>query len=707
MMSPLVQAEFFLTQKDYYFLSDVFSREIEAMLPVRGTVIFWGPAWSKGEEKEWFHGKKIEKQLGSRLASLKPGIVKDRLILPLHVDSGDNVAAVVQGIDPALLGKMADEWLREFREAVQARLEKVRKTFVDPVTGLYTTGLLLDWIDRYRQEEANNILFLICAKRKSRRVTKQLPQTVQIGRFIDATTPAPLFYLGGDVFAQLQDKLTRREALKTAHHLLQRLKRKGVQSAHVGISILDEVKQQKDAAAVLQECWQAMEVAERRGPFSLCEGSYLADTESHPFALPEQQVVADVRRKWRGTKQFGMIRLRADKPAAGTLSKGELDMQITALLPEGASYVSLSSKEGYIFIPGIPAKKVQQLGNKMKKKMELDQPSLSVSLGITHWPMLGFSKTQTLVNCRKALMHGGFFGSGSVTVFDHVSLNVSGDYFYDEGDYRQAVRDYRIGVQLAPDDMNLLNSLGVALTALNRHREAVVCFDRVLVLDSGNFMAQVNMGFAQRILGNDTQAVDYLARASQHKDFKGSSTFEEVSLQLARLYCDQERYGRALELLTVLERKKSGRQEYSLLLLLGEAYAETGQYKKAIGFLQQAVCINPHDAHALSLLGEQYALDGQGDEIALSLCGKAVALDDTSWKNWYRLASVQLRAGLAGEARTAVRESLRLKRNVGEVIRLAEQIYLHLGETNKARSMRNRLLKIFRTDKNDVKAMLN
>ncbi len=245
---------------------------------------------------------------------------------------------------------------------------------------------------------------------------------------------------------------------------------------------------------------------------------------------------------------------------------------------------------------------------------------------VSHWPLLNYTKTQSIVNCRKALMHGGFFGSGSVTVFDHVSLNVSGDYFFDEGDYRQAVRDYRTGVLLAPDDINLLNSLGVALTALNRLREAVVYFDRVLAIDSHDFMALVNMGFTLRILGNEAKAIGCFKQASQHKEFADSPVFEEVSLQLAQLYCDQDRHDSALELLKKLEQKKNIHQEYTLFLLLGEACAGTGQYRQAVSSLQKVLRINPRDAYALSLLGEMYALDEQGDEIALSLCQKAVAI---------------------------------------------------------------------------------
>ncbi|MDH3330359.1 MAG: tetratricopeptide repeat protein, partial [Desulfobulbaceae bacterium] len=486
-----------------------------------------------------------------------------------------------------------------------------------------------------------------------------------------------------------------------------RLKREGLHSAHIGISIQDDDKAQRGAVPVLHECWQALETAERRGIFSLCEGSYLADRESHPLALPPHQVVSILRRKWRGARQFGLIRLSIEDVPAETFEEFEFDKTVAGTLPEGVSFTSVSSREGYILAPDLPAEKILSLGKRIKKKVESEHKTVSVALGVSHWPLLNYTKTQSVVNCIKALMHGRFFGSGSVTVFDHVSLNVSGDYFFDEGDYRQAVRDYRTGVLLAPDDINLLNSLGVALTALNRLREAVVYFDRVLAIDSGDFMALVNMGFAHRILGNEDKAIRCFEKASRHTEFADSPVFDELSLQLARLYCDKEIYDSALELLKRLDRSQNGRQGYSLFLLQGEACAGIGQHKEAVSFLQKAVRINPHDPHALSLLGELYALDEQGDEIALSLCQKAVSIDDASWKHWYRLALVQLRMGRLEEAREAVQESLRINRKAVEALSLAEQIYMQLGVLSKARSMHNRLLKIARTDHKAVKAMLN
>jgi tetratricopeptide (TPR) repeat protein len=379
--------------------------------------------------------------------------------------------------------------------------------------------------------------------------------------------------------------------------------------------------------------------------------------------------------------------------ADGQAEKIRLEETVAGSLPAGSSFIPVSPLEGYVFVPHCTENQGRVLAEKVKAALEQEHASLSVAAGICRWPFHGNTKTETTVNCRKALMHGRFFGPGAVTVFDHVSLNVSGDYLFDEGDYRQAVRDYRAGVGIARDDFNLMNSLGVALTALNRLHEAVVCFDRVVKKDPENFMALVNMGFVQRMLGDKGEALRCFEQASRHREFAESSVFPDLSLQLGRLYCDAGRFDRALDILHWYEKHPGSRQEYSLYSLLGEAYAEKKQPEQAIPALQKAVRKNPHDARSLSLLGELYAGDGQGDDIALALCRQAVDRDDTSWQHWFRLALVSRKMGRLQEAGDAVKESLRRNRGAVDALFLAGQIHRDRGEEQKARGKFQRVLK--------------
>jgi len=95
---------------------------------------------------------------------------------------------------------------------------------------------------------------------------------------------------------------------------------------------------------------------------------------------------------------------------------------------------------------------------------------------------------------------------------------------------------------------------------------------------------------------------------------------------------------------------------------LGVAYKESGNNREAIAVLQRAIRFNPRDAVSLSLLGELYSLEKQGDDIALSLCSQALDLDDTRWEHWYRLALIRFRQGQFEQAGPLLVQSLRRDR---------------------------------------------
>ena len=110
------------------------------------------------------------------------------------------------------------------------------------------------------------------------------------------------------------------------------------------------------------------------------------------------------------------------------------------------------------------------------------------------------------------------------------------------------------------------------------------------------------------------------------------------------------------------------------LRYLGQAYMGVRENKKAITVLQRAVRLNSHDAFSLSLLGELYAREGEGDDIALSLCRQAIEIDASAWEYWFRAARIRYRMGDLPGARTDLRECMRLgRKETGPVLLAAEE----------------------------------
>ena len=106
---------------------------------------------------------------------------------------------------------------------------------------------------------------------------------------------------------------------------------------------------------------------------------------------------------------------------------------------------------------------------------------------------------------------------------------------------------------------------------------------------------------------------------------------------------------------------------------------------EAIKACQRALQLFPQDSISLSTLGLLYVEQGEGSEVGLSLCSKALALDNFNPDHWYRLGRALLYVGKQAEALDAIRQCLRLRRNHVEGVLLLGTIYQTMGRGNLAR----------------------
>lgn len=688
-MSVFLQSSASLSQKDISLFYHPFCREINRLLPVPGDVSIRdkdGKTLDSDPENKF--AASLRKKLAAACQAGRPRLINNLLVLPLFLSDEDS-AVVVGGIDPVLQQRMDPDWLTEFRDDIQHALCQIKKEFIHPETGLFTSRLLEhSWIQYQEREGA---FFLIGALNRYRYSSGELLKIVQTAHLLESLLNVPVFYFGGNVFGIYKENFSREQALHFSRRLLGRLKREGLRSVHVGIALIHEEGKDRPMNEVLTDCWQALETAEQRGPFSLCEVSYLLDRANHPLSQPDPLIVRRLQRAWRGMERYGLLLIRSVNGNKKKKKDAVLEQVVEKKISDYQT-VAAGPDECFVLLPDVSPEKAVLTAGKLKKSLDTSFLPGQIAVGISYWPCLGFSRTASLLNCRRALMHGDFFGPGSVTLFDHISLNVSGDYFFDEGDYRQAVRDYRAGLELQKDDVNLMNSLGVTLIELNRLGEGVRYFDMVLQQDRENFMALVNKGFAMRMLQKEDEALKCLARAEACEEFPSSSVAADISLQLGRLYCDSGEYQEAVRVLEKAKRIVTDQPDCHFESLLGRAYAALGEPAKAIGLLQQAVRHNAYDAEAMSILGELYGREEQGDDIALSLCERAVGFDDRSWENWLRLARVRYRLADNHGALDAVQESLRKNGRAIDAIFLAGKIYADLGKKMMAKKMFRKIM---------------
>ena len=395
-----------------------------------------------------------------------------------------------------------------------------------------------------------------------------------------------------------------------------------------------------------------------------------------------------MRALYRGKSRFSLVLLRMDQePASNHFSK-----RLRTLLGQEKGLVLVNQREAFLFLDGLDGEAARAWLADFRNKMEGIGGS-SFSMGVATFPFHDFKKSALPLNCRKAVQHATFFGPDSLAVFDAVSLNISGDVYYNEGDLVKALGEYRQGLLLEPGNVNILNSMGVASIQLNRPKGARICFQKALGIEPENFMALFNLGF---ICLDDNQAPEALAL--WERALAVDNEHPDLLQHLGMLYCRQGRYAEARAVLERCEEliKKGSRPGGEPMVVarwLGRACEALGENGLAIGAYQRAVSGNPRDAGSLSRLGRLYALEKQGHDIALALCGQAVELDGGKADHWYRFALVQAMTQDQEGAMQSLTECLRLEPRQAEAGLLLGRLFEHQARPGKARKLYEKVLR--------------
>ncbi|KKL49433.1 hypothetical protein LCGC14_2315570 [marine sediment metagenome] len=88
-----------------------------------------------------------------------------------------------------------------------------------------------------------------------------------------------------------------------------------------------------------------------------------------------------------------------------------------------------------------------------------------------------------------------------------------GDIFYERGDFNKAVLEYKKVLQLAPDDVDTYNDLGLAYHFTGRPEEALSSFQKGIEVDPSFQRIWLSLGFVQASNKNLTAAQEALKKA--------------------------------------------------------------------------------------------------------------------------------------------------------------------------------------------------
>jgi tetratricopeptide (TPR) repeat protein len=272
---------------------------------------------------------------------------------------------------------------------------------------------------------------------------------------------------------------------------------------------------------------------------------------------------------------------------------------------------------------------------------EAEKPPITI--GVAAYPTINYARTELVENVEKALEHACFFGPGTISTFDAVSLNISGDRYYQAGDIVGAMGEYKKGLLLDPADANLHNSLGVCHGVLKDFDNALNAFANAIWLSPQEVMAIYNKGYILLLKGNLEQALECFRKADacEPNVFEvifhiGQTLIEMGAADKARPYLEA----------ATLANNRSGAAFKSL----GACLDKLGLTKDAIQAYKSAVKINPGDAESLSLLGRLYTELGESLDVASVLCEQSVQLSPDNGLFRHRLGRVFLNQGKLNHA---------------------------------------------------------
>jgi tetratricopeptide (TPR) repeat protein len=613
-----------LCPSDFSLLASRFKKVFRALVPTLGDVRFLSV--DAQQDTPLTIVARYAAQTG-----LPQKVGDDTILFPMPAAECDVLVAEVSGLDPLVLEKASEEWLIETNLAISRELRLIKAELADPVTGLHGCNLFFETVAGYTNRTDLHLVL----------IEAQPPAPSPGDRFTPVFTMAgllkahnrrlfPLFHVGMAVFAVLVSDEQRDVLSAFCLSMITALKRNGCRYVRCGCSSMalqrPASKRLQDLSRLLiDEAWQALQVARRRGPYAFCDYDRLINPEHVPLRPLARSVVAKLQRRCRQFATYALIFFKFDYPQrtpGAEIVWARFETEQT--LPFDDGYLVIREQTNAAQVKAWADTVIEEIRSS-------NGTAFSLSAGISCFPDHGRSVAEILNNTRKALLHASFFGPGSAVIFDAVSLNVSGDISFGEGDWTAAVKEYRRGLELTPDDINLLNSLGVTYALMNRTGEALALFDRVLAIAPDNFMALYNQGLGRQVLGHYQQAAASFTRACEvydPADQDEASAGNDLLYQLGICFFQIGNYSECAEILEKWHARQEGAKAAGACCrYIGISHSNLQRWSNATRWLQLAVVYDEFDAESLSLLGELYLKLGEGNDIALRLTEKAVEID--------------------------------------------------------------------------------
>jgi len=395
---------------------------------------------------------------------------------------------------------------------------------------------------------------------------------------------------------------------------------------------------------------------------------------TYPDILRDARFIDHALQRLESAAQFAAMAIRLDAPLpenenpAGSTAMGG-PTEVVEILEavgreENGIWGALDTGLLGVFFPNMSGPQALELARRIQKRLK-DKTPQTITIGVAAYPVSGYHKSEIPDNARKALDHASFFGPDSAAIFDSVSLNISGDKLYEQGEIQGAVAEFKKALELDPSNVNVHNSLGVCYGLQGSYDKAIEEFKAALSLEPEEYMALYNLGLVHMLTEQFDQALELLLKAE-----KINGDAYEISLQTGKLYLELGEPAKArpfLERAAALE-PDSGAVHRSL----GDCYAAGNLAQEAIAAYRRAIKLNPRDAAAMSALGCLFEAQGENPEITLMFCRESVGLSPDNALFRYRLGRLHAKQSRFEEALKELKKAQQLGYDTAEDIKEIE-----------------------------------
>jgi diguanylate cyclase (GGDEF)-like protein len=298
-------------------------------------------------------------------------------------------------------------------------------------------------------------------------------------------------------------------------------------------------------------------------------------------------------------------------------------------------------------VPGLDQEECLRI---VRELLEDDRfAGLEKSVGIAAYPFLDYTRSDILENVRKALDHADFLHDERIACFDSVSLNISADRLFAQGEIYDAIAEYKKA--LTVDEGNLLarNSLGVCYARLNKYAKARTIFQDLTGLHPAHIMPLYNFGCACLKDGDPVAA-----RQAFEQVLTIRPDHVYALIRLGLMAEEEGDFERAWNLYEQVRAMSDG-EHLAATHNLAYRYLARLAFRRddrdtAREYLHQAITANPQDAHSFHLLATIYLERGDDPEIAESLARQSVHLKADSPAFWEVLITALEQQGKSEEA---------------------------------------------------------